>query len=334
MRQSTLTWLDSLQKGRDANQGMRSALADGWKLLVGSSAPPPGKQFGELSWFSETAVEDLMFRIYYDERVTKGAVAARRRAIAQSNQRALFNLELSRILQIPYAGSICRLPVRKYLWEQGRWSDALLSSIPNSDLTSVTILDDAYRKRVAAILPHRESVVVLPVLLAAVLQRIDRLDQFEERLAELRKQAAPLRKRLSQIESGLHGNRQEKEVKRLLDAFSDDVHVFRRTLSESIPYALAIAGIVLKAATGQPAWLTATLGVLAAPDKLSKRTFVRLRNRVVRRDLWFVTEIGSMASALLKPQSKLEKFWRPQRGVGFGSEFAKRLERISQLQYH
>lgn len=333
VRQSTLTWLDSLRKGRNADQGMRVAVADGWKLLVGSSAPAASKQFGELSWFSKTTVEELIERIYHN-RITKGDLSVRHIAIAQSNQRAVFNMELSRLLQIPYAGSICRLPVRKYLWEQGRWADALVSSIPDADITAVTVLDDAYRKRVSGILPTRESAVAVPVLLAAVLQRIDRLNQFEEGLAELRDKAAPLRKRLSELESGLAGDNQSKEVTRLLAAFGDDVRVFRRTVSELTPLALTVAGIVLKAATGQPAWLTASLAALAAPDKISRRTFVRLWNRVVRRDLWFVTEIGAMSNAVLQSRSKLERLWRPEQGVGFGSEFAKRLERISELQYH
>ena len=191
------------------------------------------------------------------------------------------------------------------------------------------LLDAAYRRKVDESLATRQSAVVLPVFLAAVLTRIKHLSEFHERTDDLRNEATPLRRRLAEIEAALAGGPDEetRETQRLLTAFRDDSRLLRKTVWETLPAVSAIAGVVLAAGTANPAWLTATVALLHGGDKLSSRTWNRLANRVWRRHLWFVTELGQRSNSLVDMTSRMERLW----AVPFGEGFRKRLDSLSGL---
>ena len=189
-------------------------------------------------------------------------------------------------------------------------------------------LDDRYHRRVADALVANQQTIVLPVFLAAVLSRIDDLGQFYECADELREQAKPLRRRLVAIEQALDSTQPQDEIRKLLEAFGEDTRLLRRTLWDLTPAASGVTGVVLTAATGQPLWLTAILAALAAGPAMGRQTWDRLANRVWRRDLWFVTELGQVSSELLDATPRLEELWGRHFHPG---QFGARLDSLRAL---
>jgi hypothetical protein len=248
----------------------RAEVARTWSTILGNKAPSSKNMF-------EVRFEDALYYFNAIEYRDGGdnttpylinelfAPAPRLRrgeqldAVQAANCRALLNREAGRRYNIPYAGGITRVPIKRLLWQRGRQGDAMFTAIEKADLGTVRILDHAYQQRVADALIANQQRVVLPVFLAAVLSRIDHLNQFYECAEELRQQAKPLRRRLVAIEQALDSTQPQREIRKLLTAFGDDSRLLRRTVWEVAPAAAAVTGVVLTAATGQPLWLTATV---------------------------------------------------------------------------
>jgi hypothetical protein len=317
-----------------------------WSIILGTDAPSPeamfdvpfrdalkylnavslrigGRTFSKNTSLGSTTLINQLF-----EPAWSWSGQEKEAAVQATNCRSLLNLEAARYYNIPYAGGITRLPIKRLLWRRGRQGDAMLAAIDKSDLGVVNTLDRAYRQRVAATLDSNQETVVLPVFLAAVLSRIDHLDQFSECAYELREQARPLRRRLVTIEQALNSTQPQHEIRSLLSAFGDDSRLLRRTLGDLVPVASAVAGVVLAAATGQPQWLTAVLAALGARDSLRGQTWERLYNRVRRRDLWFVTELGQVSSELVAAIPKLELLWKRRFDH---ANFSARLNKLQEL---
>jgi hypothetical protein len=320
----------------------RDGTAETWSTILGDAAPSTETMFA-------VPIEDALYYLNAPESRKEGGgdnltaylinrlfdtkppsdPEERRRAVQAANCRALLNLEAARHLDVPYAGGITRLPMKRIMWQRGRQSDAVLSAVTRSDLRTVPILDGEYRKKVNASLAARQRSIVLPVFLAAVLARTNRLSEFYECTDDLRREAEPLRRRLAEIEEAFSSsaNGEVKETQKLLTAFQDNSKWLRRTFWDVAPAASAVAGVVLTAATGEPAWLTAMVAMLKAGDTLKTRTWDRLANRVWRRHLWFVTELGGMSDSLVDVTPRLERLWGPH----FGERFRERLDRLSAL---
>jgi hypothetical protein len=322
---AALLWIRQLARADTDTAIERTEATRTWSTILGNAAPSSKKMF-------DVRFEDALYYLnaieYSDSPVgqppdnnTPSLINGlftraphRRRgeqvaAVQAANCRALLNLEAGRRYNIPYAGGITRVPIKRLLWQRGRQGDATLAAIEKSDLGTVRILDDAYQRRVAAALVANQQTIVLPVFLAAVLSRIDHLNQFYECADELREQAKPLRRRLVAIEQALDSTQPQHEIRKLLAAFGEDTRMLRRTLWDLAPAASAVTGVVLTAATAQPLLMTATLAALAAGPSMRPQTWDRLANRVWRRDLWFVTELGQVSSELVNATPRLEELW-------------------------
>ena len=73
---------------------------------------------------------------------------------------------------------------------------------------------------------------------------------------------------------------------------------------------------------------SAVLAALGAGDKLEGRTWQRLRDRLWRRDLWFVTRLGQVTDELGDVTAKLENLWGPHYAHG---AFPQRLTELQPL---
>jgi hypothetical protein len=322
---STLLWIRQLAHADARTLTERTEAAATWSTILGTGAPSSEVMFDVPFQNALTYLNALSFTSNSYERpsdnptpllisrlfqsVPSWSERERVAAVQATNCRSLLNLEAARHYNIPYAGGITRSPIKRLAWRRGRQGDAMLAAIDKSGLGVVNTLDQAYRQRVTAAFASSQETVILPVFLATVLSRIDNLNQFYECADELKEQAKPLRRRLVAIEQALNSSQPQDETRKLLAAFGDDSRLLLRTLGDLVPIASAVAGVVLTAATGQPQWLTAVLALLSTRDSLRRRTWERLYNRVWRRDMWFVTQLGQVSSELVAVIPKMELLW-------------------------
>jgi hypothetical protein len=350
---ATQLWEQRLRRADSADARMAADLHEGWQALLGSDAPradqmfledmaldrlnsrqvmhglqrPARRRRGRAEWHYDHRVPAPIDELDPDETVAE--------AVAFCNLRGLYNLEFARDIGVPYAGSVTRLPVRRYLWRQGRLGDALLTAA-GPDLAISRTLDDAFRKRVKDALVQREAQVVLPPLLAAVIVSIARLDEFDDRLLELREQAAPLRRRIGEIEAALGSNDPAeitKTERQLFSAFADDARLFATRKDAVWPALTSTIGSVASATTGQSAWVTAAVGTIAAASGVVVPKVDAVRNRLTRRHLWFVTELAGWCDAIQDATPHLRRLWRRSGGAAVDDAFHEQLEGVRRLGY-
>jgi hypothetical protein len=335
-----LMWIYQLRSSGRSDAKERRAAVRAWNAILGPLFEPPDSMFAVppedaldyLQAYSDSLERSnlsLFSSLIYEQNHVDVPNTWRQEAVQAINCRSLLNLEASRHLGIPYAAGVARTPMKRLHWVRGRRADAMIAELSDPDLTVRQVLDDAYEKRVEAAFSARQQKTALPVFLAAVLARIDRLDQFFDRVDDLRKQATPLRRRIVEIEQALAGSSRQLEINRLFAAFNDDSSLLRRTTWDLLPFASAAAGVVLTAATAQPAWLTASLALLKAPGTLHSTTSRRVVNRLWHRDLWFVTKLATTSKELTAAIPKLEQLWGRHY---LQTDFADRLNKLRNLE--
>jgi hypothetical protein len=185
-------------------------------------------------------------------------------------------------------------------------------------------------------LVQHESPIVLPPLLAAVLGSINRLDEFDDRLLEVREKAAPLRRRIGEIEEALRGTDlavSAKTERQLFAAFATDAKLFSSDLGSMWPTLTTTAGTITSATTGQSPWITGAMALLTAASTVSPQRINAVRDRLTRRHLWFVTELGGWCDSIHDATPQLRRLWRPAAGADFDHAFHEQLERVRRLGY-
>ena len=124
----------------------RKETARTWSAILGAEAPPAEDMF-------DVPIEDALYYLNAKEAQSPDGAdnstayiinelfatepasdpEVRLRAIQAANCRAVLNLEAARHFDLPYAGGLTRLPMKRILWLRGRRSDAVLSAVEPSD---------------------------------------------------------------------------------------------------------------------------------------------------------------------------------------------------------
>lgn len=317
----TVRYIDNLQDARHRRDPLfedRQAIQQAWQRALGFTGreelwfDPKGHFKGETYDTDGPQLLESLVSVYHDElrfavlRHLQSTGAEERHlqelheVIDECNYRSLFNLMLSNGLQLPYLPNALRLPFRHYLYHKANVVDHYLYLVPAiekelGDVAARTARSDNFR---------------LPLFLAAVLARISSLDQFFERLAELRQSAAGFRRHRAELEAALERG-DLGAVQKLRDALQDDAAALRLRF----PWA-PVAGTtaaVLSAWSGlvTPAMLTA-IAMLTAAAQFRAEDIEKLKARLLRRQFWFLTDAKETAGQITAAYSTVRRLWKPE----------------------
>jgi hypothetical protein len=96
---------------------------------------------------------------------------------------------------------------------------------------------------------------------------------------------------------------------------------------------MATAGAVASAATAQSPWITAAIALIGVGGGISPRRIDAARNRLTRRHLWFITELGGLCRTNHDATPTLQRLWKAPRVQDFDDSFAEQFTTIQRLAY-
>jgi hypothetical protein len=245
--------------------------------------------------------------------------------IDECNYRSLFNLQVSNGLQLFYIPNSFRLPFRNYFYRKAR---VIQSYVP-----SIRAIEKEYGRFAELYSAGDQNNLHLPLFLAAVLNQISGLDQFFEVLAEVRKKASTFRAHRAELDAALEKG-SIKESKRLLKALQEDGEQLRLKFPVA-PVAGGIAAVLSAFTGGLSHFALATIGILAAGSQFSPY-YERLKERALRRQYWFLTDMRDTADGLTLSYPLVSKLWKLNKFKGqsrSGESFADQFARLKTLSY-
>jgi hypothetical protein len=90
----------------------------------------------------------------------------------------------------------------------------------------------------------------------------------------------------------------DKTERQLFAAFAADAKLFSSDLGSMWPTLTTTAGTITSATTGQSPWITGAMALLTAGSTVSPKRINAVRDRLTRRHLWFVTELGGWCDSI------------------------------------
>lgn len=316
-------------------------LKESWKAILGQDLPvaillgDPNRDL--YNWHSPTEklIDDLLradhfYKFYGNLRDPDSRQFS---FVSEANHRAMFNTILAQnVLEIPYAPSSARWPFRRFLYDASKeWSNVGLD-LKNS--RSVRILEKYYQEELGKIRRLEESDdLQLPVFLAAILNRVDDVSQIPEEISNWRRQAAPFRQRLGELDEMLNERtRGGKEIDRIMRALRDEPIV-----PEGLVWANRVRKVLLLTAPvfffANPLASALASLVLTLPELIDAPTLAKLHRRCFRREYYFLTKIGYAIDELTKASAieKIQSLWRL--GDEDLNDFSSRLHEMRRLQF-
>lgn len=238
--------------------------------------------------------------------------------ISETNHRASFNSHISRVLQLPYASSITRMPFRDNYY--------YFAQVVHEQLESIKAINKYLLEyRPAYFVP--DKVLRLPVFLSVALSRCSSLDMFYEVLADLRKQAEPFRRHRREYELALQ-KPNSTELISLRKAIESDASNLTRALIA--PVASAFAAVLAANAGGTPALAVTGIGLLTAIGQFDEAQQDLLLRRLLRPEEWFLSNITQTARAITDSLSDVKKLWKCHMSDSY---YVSRFEAWKTLQY-
>ncbi len=216
--------------------------------------------------------------------------------IHECNQRGLFGARMAELLQLPYAPNVARLPFRRYWYERGTWVAERLATLnlaqQELDHRAARELDSIQR-------------LSLPCLLAAVLKKTDTLDGFYDELANLRRKARPFRAHRAELDQAVI-DLDVPAVDRLRRAVLADTKELREAVDAAAIEEAGSGRLLSMAGVNPNAMVMAAVRVAG---RLAQHQEA-LERRVLRRQEWFLTEMGSTVRALGDAQGRIRRLWQ------------------------
>ncbi len=218
--------------------------------------------------------------------------------VSDANCRSLINAHTAAVLEIPYSGSVFRASFRSMDLER--------SKLAEEQLRSIEMISKSVRARANGSLVSIE----LPVFLAALLGRIESLEEFWPFLAELRDQARGFRARRRELEYSLadDGSKYQSRVqKQLLDAVCRESRGLVSMLR--VPVAGAAAATVASALSGPVVAALTSIAMLSAWEKIDSEAYDLLVSRFRRPYEYFLSSVGEDAAAMLQGLPRVSRLW-------------------------
>jgi hypothetical protein len=216
--------------------------------------------------------------------------------ISESNHRSYFNLRLSFLLGIPYVSSATRLPFRSQLYRNASFAHHQL-------LLQREI--DHYADRRAYHVPDRPA-MSLPAFAAIALDRASSLSDVLSQIAELRSDAAALRRRRAALEEALR-LKDNKTAQRLRRAIDGDVIALGRELTG--PALTAVSASLAAAASPTTSLTVSLVGIASMIGAMSPERREAIVRRLMRPSEWFLTSTSDTARSIADIREQVRRLW-------------------------
>ncbi|GGY99388.1 hypothetical protein [Streptomyces poonensis] len=284
-----------------------AAIAKGWSLLLGHRVPTRMvlNRWEEQHWDSNGAgllrsltnaqSQTASYQVGLVEAISRRLSESNSDFISECNHRSYFNLRLAHLLQLPYTGSITRIPFRSQLYRHAAFAhqQLLLQQEIEASLYRVTKRPDVALPAYATIALHRAA---------------DTRDVITQ-IAELRSRAKSLRRRRSAYDRALR-ERDTRTVTRLRTAIESESasHVgdIVGPVSMSASSALAAAA---SNTTELMVGLIAALALIGSAATVSPERRAALSRRLLRPAEWFLTSTSDEARNIASVHHDIGQLW-------------------------
>ena len=217
--------------------------------------------------------------------------------IEECNIRALFNMRIAGVLNLPYAANSSRLPVT-----YRRFSNAAAA---NNFFLDIQEVQDVVNRQISE--ASRPLSMKLPVFLATILMKCDRPDQILGEIGSWRQRAEPYRVKRAELLAALRDG-DVKTVKRLRRAVDADIGALAKAATPDLADAVLAPAF---AATGHgiAALILATFKMLKVVTGVDENARTAIVNRIARRDMWFISKISDAATSYGNSLARVQLIW-------------------------
>lgn len=301
----------------------REEVERGWRILLDLDADAPLDVFRDLDTGFDSDWRSLMTQVLtLEEPASAYSMLDANLLASECNLRAHFNLRVAQVLRAVYLPNAARMPYeRQYHVKSPR---------VERHLRSVAALDRRFRERRP---PATEGPriaplsLALPLPLAAVLGRIDALDQLLGRIAEMRRDSRPLRRAL--VEQAVEDQGIDGAMRRGLERTSRDT-ASRWVGWGRLPIAQGAAITGMLGAGAPPEWVLASVAVLTAADRFPAEPIERLVRRVTSPTYSVVQRLAEAGAQVGEVGRRAEALWRLDEGRA--DHIARRVTALSALE--
>jgi hypothetical protein len=251
-------------------------------------------------------------------------VAFAHSVVNDSNNRSLFNLHVSSMLELPYLPNSFRLPFRAFLYRRALEVQAALPLMKR--------IDREYRAVAELYYAPEDGNLELPFFLSGILAQAASPGEIPEILAEVRKRAAGFRETRSELEKALRDGSIDV-AKKLRTALSGEAKSAGG--SKLAPLGKAIFGVLAQlGGFATPLMLTLADAAVNAVQ-ISRDERRRLLDRALHRQTWFLTDMRALAGELTLAYPRIRDLWSLDSSLRFHSPelFAERFGRLQQIAY-
>jgi hypothetical protein len=236
--------------------------------------------------------------------------------VSECNLREEFNTRFGYLIGVPYVPNSLRAPARRVRFERAK-------RVPDF-MRGVQKIDELYLKYAEVYSDEREkgSRVVLPVLFAAMVERIGRLEEFWECLADIRRKAKSFRQHRAELDQACaEGNL--TRITEMEKAIRGDSQEAAKWVSSAVLSATSIPTTFLaayKPALGAAA-LSVQLAFAAARPWIEKHSpgwLASTFNRIFSPRAWFLMDVSASARQITNARPKIERLWGKRLQKEFG----------------
>jgi hypothetical protein len=237
--------------------------------------------------------------------------------ITESDHRSYFNMQVSDGLTLPYLANSFRLPYRRFHYRKAQEINKLLPTL--------AIINREYAAKQDLYLPP--EVLRLPFFLSIVLSRISSARDFLPAVAELRWKAATFRAHRRELDAALRegkGGRILQNLQHAIRGDSDQIRAISPARSAA-SFSFSVLPLLLSPIHSV---LVAALVALKAASEYKPEDIEKLRDRALKRQLWFLTDLRRDAEELTNAYPVINRIWR---ALDDEREFTSGLARIGEL---
>lgn len=256
-------------------------------------------------------------RLSANSQVREDYIERVHKLIVESDYRSYFNIQVAESLGLPYLANSFRLPYLGYHYRKAERVNKLLPSLG--------VINKEYAAKQHLYLSP--EALRLPFFPSVALARISSSRELLPAVAEIRKKAANFRAHRREIDNALREGKGGKILQTLQNAIRGDVDQIRATSTTRSAASFLFSVLPMAFGAIHGVWLAAFLALKAAAE-YKPEDIEKLRDRALKRQIWFLTDLRRSAEELSNVYPIVSRLWRP---VGNEEDFRQGLARIGKL---
>lgn len=246
--------------------------------------------------------------------------------ISECNYRAFFNNRVAQLLKLPYLPNVARYPARA---SQYRIAKATREVFAEWDHSLLQEIDSRYKNVSQNSAIAGSENLVLPFFLSVVLSGVDSAESFWQHLAEVRKQAKPLRQRRAELSRALWDGDQ-RAIRAINAALIQETNAISRNFQWIAASCAVIFAILPNISTTKEGCLL-MLAALKAGNELPEFEVELLCQRIFHPDLWVLSKMADSANNISKGLRRVQTIWKLKENEV--QRCAERLNILQSLKY-